>query len=511
MALMTASERAFARAVSHVNYANPFLPDRMEAEREALGTAFVDPGPVWSLRDESEDVERPNLEELRARIGALAERLREALVRGVAASDEDLELYGDLVLYLLYDRNREHLHDLIVRRARKGDKVGFYDDYANEAGHFLALPGRPRPEAGDLAHIFACFFQIRRAFHHIYVHIIGSSMSAARLRAEVWRSVFTHDIRRYRRFVYARMGEIATLVTGPSGSGKELVARAIGLSRYLPFDPRAGRFGGDLGGSFHAVNLSALSPSLIESELFGHRRGSFTGALEDRAGWLEACPPHGTVFLDEIGELDGRIQVKLLRVLQTREFQRIGETEPRTFSGKIIAATNLDLDQEMREKRFRTDFYYRICSDLVATHSLRDQLKETPDDLSTLLLFVARRVAGEEAEPLAREAEEWIDRNLGRDYAWPGNFRELEQCVRSILIRREYRPRSAAPRSPVGELSDAVASGRLSADDLLRRYVTLVFASTGNFQETARRLLLDRRTVQAKIDPEFLERVRQGV
>jgi|SRR6266850_6947273 len=130
---------------------------------------------------------------------------------------------------------------------------------------------------------------------------------------------------------------------------------------------------------------------------------------------------------------------------------------------------------------------------------------------SGVIPAAGRRVAGEEAEPLAREAEEWIDRHLGRDYAWPGNFRELEQCVRSILNRREYRPRSAAPRSPVGELSDAVASGRLSADELLRRYVTPVFAATGNYQETARRLLLDRRTVQAKIDPEFLDRVRRGM
>ena len=156
-------------------------------------------------------------------------------------------------------------------------------------------------------------------------------------------------------------------MTGATGTGKELVARAIGLSRYVPFNEKSQSFQHDFAGSFRAVNLSALSPTLIESELFGHRRGSFTGAVEDRTGWLESCGPHGTVFLDEIGELDPGIQVKLLRVLQTRTFQRIGETDERRFEGKIIAATNRNLDEELEGGDFRADFYYRLCADRVTT------------------------------------------------------------------------------------------------------------------------------------------------
>ena len=508
MALMDRGELALARALSRMTYSNPFLPERLEAEREALGSDYVDPGPVWSHGDEALDAERPNLARMRERMEGLASRLRDQLAEGTAATPEEWDLYEDLVLYLLYDRNRVALGLWIGRRPRSSDKVPFYPDFRADYLRYLAMPDRPEPKPAELAHVFACFFQIRRAFHFIYAHIIGSSMSAALLRGEVWRSIFTHDIRRYRRTLHARMGEIATLITGPSGSGKELVAHAIGMARYLAFDPVSERFAGDLRESFQAVNLSALSPSLIESELFGHRRGSFTGALEDRAGWLESCPPHGTVFLDEIGELDSRIQVKLLRTLQAREFQRIGETRARAFEGKLIAATNRDLALEMREGRFRPDFYYRLCSDLIATRPLRQQLNEAPGDLFTLLLFVARRVAGDEAEALAREAETWIDRRLGRDYAWPGNFRELEQCVRNILIRREYHPMPAAGPSPVEELTQAVAEGRLTADALLKRYATLVYARTGNYQETARRLLVDRRTVQARIDREFLERLR---
>jgi transcriptional regulator with PAS, ATPase and Fis domain len=111
-------------------------------------------------------------------------------------------------------------------------------------------------------------------------------------------------MRRYRRLLFDRMTDISTLVMGASGTGKELVARAIGLSRYIPFDATRGGFVEDFEGSFIALNLSAMSPTLIESELFGHRRGAFTGAVADRVGFLEACPPLGTVFLDEIGELD---------------------------------------------------------------------------------------------------------------------------------------------------------------------------------------------------------------
>ncbi|MEE9179870.1 MAG: sigma 54-interacting transcriptional regulator, partial [Vicinamibacteria bacterium] len=353
--------------------------------------------------------------------------------------------------------------------------------------------------------------QIRRAFHHTFNHIVGASHPAARLRAAVWQSIFTHDFRRYRRALFSRMGDVTTLVTGPSGTGKELVARAIGLSRYLPFDPSSGGFASDTADAFLPLNLSALSPTLIESELFGHRKGAFTGALQDRSGWLEVCPPLGTVFLDEIGELDGSIQVKLLRVLQTREFQRLGETTSRKFHGKIIAATNRDLAQDMKAGRFREDLYYRLCSDLIVTPSLREQLADSPEELTNLVLFIAQRIAGpEEAEALAGEVELWIEGHLGRDYPWPGNVRELEQCVRNILIRNEYR----APRTPATDprhgLVEALSAGELTADELLTRYCTLVYAQTGNYQETARRLALDRRTVKSKIDLDLLEAFRSG-
>src|SRR5262249_54292501 len=154
--------------------------------------------------------------------------------------------------------------------------------------------------------------------------------------------------------------DITTLITGPSGTGKDLVAEAIGLSRYIPFDPKRQCFEEDFGGAFHPVNLAALPSELIESELFGHCKGSFTGAVQDRAGWLEICKGTHSVFLDEIGDLAPALQVKLLRVLQNRTFQRVGETTIRRFEGKVIAATNRDLGLEVQAGRFRRDLYYRL-------------------------------------------------------------------------------------------------------------------------------------------------------
>jgi two-component system, NtrC family, response regulator HydG len=120
---------------------------------------------------------------------------------------------------------------------------------------------------------------------------------------------------------------------------------------------------------------------VIESELFGHRRGAFTGALEDRQGWLEICGPDGTMFLDEIGELDQELQVKFLRVLQTRSFQRLGETKPRMFLGKIVAATHRDLDQGPEAGWFREDLYYRLGADRIQTPSLRERIAADPNEL----------------------------------------------------------------------------------------------------------------------------------
>jgi DNA-binding NtrC family response regulator len=468
----TAEQKRLAAAIGSLAYENPFLPARIEAEREILGDAFIADTSVWSrdLRQAS----RANV----ATIAELAETLAREL-RGVRSP-----VYEDLVTYVLYERYSERLADLATRETN--DRVTFYDDFAADARDFLDQPA-------DLAHLFACLYQVRRAFLHTFTYLIGASMRAAQLRADVWCSIFTRDLRRYRRSLFGRMNDITTLIVGPTGTGKELVARAIALSHYIPFDERTRRFAAAGPTLFSGLNLSAMSPSLIESELFGHRKGAFTGALADREGWLEACSASGTVFLDEVGDLDPAIQVKLLRVLQTRSFQRLGDTTTRHFAGKIMAATNRDLASA---GEFRRDFYYRLCSDVITTPSLREQLDDNDDELRHLVLHVATTVAGpEEAETIAGDVLRVIAKRLGPGYPWSGNFRELEQCVRSVVVRGDYSPSLVAPPEP------ATLDGSMSEDELLRWYTNLVYKQTGSYQEVARRLGIDRRTVRSRIRP----------
>jgi len=505
MAFLTGADRTLAEAISRLAYCNPFLPERIERERQALGSTFVPGGTLWHATGAPQPP--PNVFALRELAGALTERLAGRLAEQPRPSAEDLQLYEDAVTYVLFARYDDDFHGLMDERAATAP-VGFYRTFRQDVERLLQPPRAKLVADRDVPHLFAAFFQIRRAFHYIFHNIIGNSAPIVRLRAAVWQSIFTRDMRRYRRSLYQRMGDVATLVTGPSGTGKELVAQAIGLARYIPFDAERQAFVESFAGSFYALNPSALSPTLIESELFGHRRGAFTGAVQDRAGWLEVCRPLGTVFLDEIGELDPALQVKLLRVLQTRTFQRLGDTRDRRFHGKIIAATNRDLPSEMAEGRFRKDLYYRLCSDIIVTPSLEEQLHAASGERGALVRFLARRVAGDaEAESLAEETERWIDAHLGDGYHWPGNVRELEQCVRNVMIRGEYRPPRAARVSARQRVAEEMLAGSLNADELLRRYCTLVYAETGSYQETARRLDLDRRTVKDKVDPELLTRL----
>ncbi len=510
MQFLNANERRFLQAVSEFAYCNPFLEEHTRLEREALGSDFIEGEPVWSQPVGDPEKPRANVWRIYERMSKLAEELRARLAGGTRASAPELLLYEDGILHLLYQSYyRRFFEATFGSTAKEANRWKFFAEFLKDWQRFLEVPGVRFPTRHDPTHTFACFRQIQRAFEQIFRDIIGGSMPAARLRASIWQSIFTHDMRRYRRTLYGRMGEFATLITGPSGTGKELAARAIAQSRYVPFDDKKLAFADDELVPFFPINISALSPTLVESELFGHRRGSFTGAIGDRKGWLETCPALGSVFLDELGDLDPAIQVKLLRVIETRTFHPVGETKALEFRGKLIAATNKDLEAGIRKGEFREDLYYRLCSDQIATPSLADQLRDSPQVLHELILYMSRRVAGAEGDELARDVEKWIGGNLGRDYAWPGNYRELEQCVKNVLIRRDYRPAKSMPHDAVELTADELRRGRLTADELLSRYCTIVYGETGSYEETSRRIGLDRRTVKAKVNRELLSRLKE--
>ena len=500
MPFLSPTERTFLQAVRGLGDANPFLPEHTALERAALGPEFHEGEAVWSLKVSDPELPRTNIwriaEKLEAMMGALRARLLDRVKTPVA----ELELYEGGVLRLLYQR----FYLRIAASSGKSGRWDFYREFLKDWHWFfdvgVAMPGGHELYWKQPPHTFACFRQIQRAFDQILLDIIGGSLPAARLRASVWQSIFTHDMQRYRRTLYSRMGEFATLITGPSGTGKELVAKAIARSRYLAFDERAMEFPGGKTELFYPINISALSPTLVESELFGHRRGAFTGAVADRKGWLETCPEQGSVFLDELGDLDPGIQVKLLRVIETRTFHPVGETRGLEFRGKLIAATNRDLAARAGRGEFREDLYYRLCSDQIVTPTLASQIAESPGALEEMVEYMARRVAGSEAEGLVVDVRAWVAEKLGVDYSWPGNYRELEQCVKNVLIRRDYRPLGVMGKDVKEEITADFLDGRLTAEEVLSRYCTLVYRKTGSYEETAKRVGLDRRTVKRKVD-----------
>jgi transcriptional regulator with PAS, ATPase and Fis domain len=205
------------------------------------------------------------------------------------------------------------------------------------------------------------------------------------------------------------------LLTGESGTGKELIARVIHYE-----GPRAK-------GPFIAVNCAAIPETLLESELFGYERGAFTGATQRKPGRFELAAG-GTLFLDEIGDMSPVLQSKLLRVLQEKEFERVGGTETLTHNARIVAATNQDLERLVAERRFREDLYYRLNVYPIALPPLR----ERQEDLSPLTMHFLKRFSQElrkEVQGISKEAMGLLER-----YTWPGNVRELENVIERAVI-----------------------------------------------------------------------------
>ena len=255
------------------------------------------------------------------------------------------------------------------------------------------------------------------------------------------------------RLVEALQHSDATvLITGESGVGKEVVARAIHQS-----SPRCN-------GPFVAVNCGALPAELLESELFGHVRGAFTGAIRDRVGRFEMAS-NGTLFLDEIGDLPQPLQVKLLRVLQERQYERVGESRPRGTSARIIAATNMDMREALLKGKFREDLYYRLCVVPIKVPPLR----ERREDIPPLALHLLGCITSQHG--LMRRFSPQAMRLL-LDYSWPGNVRELSNVIeyavvvarRETILPEDFPAEVQHPgAAPVAAESDATTSAvRLS-------------------------------------------------
>jgi transcriptional regulator with PAS, ATPase and Fis domain len=337
----------------------------------------------------------------------------------------------------------------------------------------------------------ACFeetdFQIVTAISQIASQAIENAFHMEWLQSEVKRlerdlnidsdllgdSVLMAELRR--RIARVAPSDTTVLILGESGTGKELVARAVHRNSLRAVKP------------FVAISCAALTETLLESELFGHEKGSFTGAVGQKIGKLEAARG-GTVFLDEVGEVPLQMQAKLLRVLQQREVERVGGMRSIPLDFRLIAATNRNLEEAVRKGTFRQDFYYRLNVVTLQTPALRSR---SEDILPLAQYFMARygEKCGRKIVGISPEA-----RTLLRSYEWPGNVRELENAIEravvlgsSDMLLAEDLP-EALGETPVpaeggcGLLHDAVNSAK-------RAVVQRAFEQACNDHEEAARLL----------------------
>jgi transcriptional regulator with PAS, ATPase and Fis domain len=302
------------------------------------------------------------------------------------------------------------------------------------------------------------------------------------------------------------MEDFSTLLLGETGTGKGQAAAAIGRSGFIPYLPAERRFAANFTETFIAINLSQFSETLIESELFGHRKGAFTGAIDHHQGIFERCSAHGALFLDEIGEVSVPIQIKLLQVLQERTFAQVGGREKKRFSGRVVAATNQPLDALRRVGRFRQDFFYRLCSDVIEMPTLRQRLAESSAELPALVRLLVARITGLPAPELVDAVLGSLDQTVPRGYPWPGNVRELEQAVRRILLTGRYAPEvGAAVRDADEILIDKLRAGELTAAELLASYSAMLYRRLGTYADVAKRTGLDPRTTR-----KYVEGARSG-
>jgi two-component system, NtrC family, response regulator AtoC len=281
------------------------------------------------------------------------------------------------------------------------------------------------------------------------------------------------------------------LITGESGTGKEVVAKTV-----HQLSPRSR-------GPWVPVHCAGLPAALLESELFGHEKGAFTGAHERRAGRVEMAQG-GTLFLDEIGEIDAVTQVKLLRFLGERTFERLGSNRTQTADVRLVAATNKDLAAMVKAGTFREDLYFRLAVVPIHLPPLRDRVSDIPQLAATFL----REFAKENAKKLVGIETEAMEKLLG--YRWPGNVRELRTAIehavvlsRSELIGIRDLPPSIKAPAPEGaprEATHVISSGKLTLKEAERQLLIHALEEcSGNRTEAARKLGISRRTLHRKL------------
>jgi two-component system response regulator AtoC len=441
---------------------------------------------IRALVVDDDDLSREMLAEVLARDGhtvALAADGSEALRRLASAGDaafdlviSDVQMARTSGFELLAAINRTHPDTPVILVTAFADPRAAMDAVSRGAADYLTKPV-------DLAQLRATIARAleRRDRRREHARLAGSSNVLSR-RTLIGTSAAMIEL--YKQIAQVAPTNATIYIQGESGSGKELVARTI--------HERSQR----ATGAFVAVNCAALTESLLESELFGHEKGSFTGALTTRRGLFEVSDG-GTLFLDEIGDVTAKLQAQLLRVLQEGQLRRVGGTQELTVDVRVITATNRDLAAEMAAGRMRADLFYRLSVVTLAVPPLRDR----GEDLVTL----AKHFAARHALELGRATPELTDATLSaiRNRSWPGNVRELENamaravamCQHDVILPSDLPPIAHAA---VGDASGAAIDADWPTLEVLeRRYIEKVLTRVDHNKTAAAQVLgIDRRTLQ---------------
>ena len=494
---LTHSERTLFLQIADAVFSNPFGRRREGFDAKILGTTERLPHAERSRR-------------LRDRVAAaIAPLERDGSARLDLHPPEDQRILEVALLFLGYQESFDDL-DAHIDAELTAAATSPFDDRAS------GPPRRPSVFPPARAHIdrllargfsideaeryFAIFFQLRRAHRFIDQGLIGRSDSMIELRRQLWHAAVSADMGVYGKQLFDRMEDFSTLLLGETGAGKGRAAAALGRSGFIPFDRARGAFAECFTESFLQTNLSQFPEALLPSELFGHRKGAFTGAIDDHEGVFARCSPYGSILLDEIGEVSVPVQIQLLRVLQERTFTPVGGTEAQRFRGRVIAATNQSIHALRREGAFRDDFYYRLTSEVITVPPLRTRLAEDPAEREVLVSTLIARIVGARDTALTDRVLSALDADVPVEHPWPGNVRELEQAVRRILLSRRYHPEPTGDPGGDPTTIPGLAEGSIDARTLVGRYCAMLYRRSGNLAEVARRTGLDRRTVRKHLE-----------
>lgn len=481
---LTDEERNFFSMVYQAVLSNPFSDERARLDHNIAGLL-------------SDEPKNKGIEIAVQEVTARVEQLEQKGMKNLDAfRGKDKEIMRMSFLFDFFYRFLEQIDQLILDQMAAGDKP-IKVAFARDAFSLLQKRGFGR---GEIKHYIAMWYQLRRAFFFINIGLVGSSPCMTNFKERLWNNVFTYDLDLYNTHLWNRMEDFSTLILGETGTGKGTAAAAIGRSGFIPFDEDRHVFVESFTGSFVSLNLSQFSEGLIESELFGHKKGAFTGAVEDHEGVLNRCSPYGAIFLDEIGEVPVPVQIKLLKVLEERMFSPVGSHKEYRFKGRIIAATNRSFEDVSTQDILRDDFFYRLCSDIIIVPPLRQRIKEDAKELDDLLSHSLERITGSQSPAMMSMVRKTIVKQLGKHYAWPGNVRELGQCVRRILLNRScIIGQQDNWKGQESQLAKEMEMGDLDAQSLLKKYCQMLYDRFGTYGEVARRTKLDRRTVKKYI------------